>query len=229
MEPTYFWDALSDDAIEWLNAEHARPVGRSGLRDVPDFLVLPPAGRAGSASKPLTRFEPRQAGLVRPPEPTGCLRSPSDRDLIRTAASRRIVASRSWACRSSSFTPSRIDRPMPNRDAEPNPAPIGLWRVGPGGWVASWSFAGALAATAPTARRHRPDLGRALVPDQPTRLGPLVGGAWPMPGARADLDALLGARGPALLLALRPIRLQLPPAAGRAVEPPDARDLRPAG
>ena len=30
-------------------------------------------------------------------------------------------------------------------------------------------------------RRHRPDLGRALVPDQPARLGPLVGGADPGP------------------------------------------------
>ena len=47
MEPTYYWDALTDEALDWLNGPHrARPEGP--VRHLPDLAALPPRRPAGS-------------------------------------------------------------------------------------------------------------------------------------------------------------------------------------
>ncbi len=180
MEPTYFWDGLSDEAIDWLNA-HTPPGSVGPVRDVPDVAGSTSSRRAGSA-----RRLPRSTRAAEPGTSSRTARARSGRSSASCSSEGRpaFVVSKLGVplvliyplpglidpcrLRGRDTTVRAIARALgPSLVAGVRP---GLAR-GPAGHGAD-------------RRRHRPDLGRAVVPDQPARLGPVVGGAGqgPDPG-----------------------------------------------
>ncbi|MGE5756122.1 MAG: ArnT family glycosyltransferase [Planctomycetaceae bacterium] len=55
MEPTYYWDALSDDALEWLD-RHTSPDAKIGFATEPRSLIY--LRRTGRLRRGIFRFEP---------------------------------------------------------------------------------------------------------------------------------------------------------------------------
>ena len=67
MEPTYYWDGLTEEARAWLRS-HTGPGQTIQLRDLPDVLALPPRDRRTAPRDRPARSGP--TGLVRHAEPS---------------------------------------------------------------------------------------------------------------------------------------------------------------
>ncbi len=180
MEPTYFWDGLSDEAIDWLNMH--TPPGRSvRFATFPtSWLYLKQTGRFRFPLAPIDPGKP--AWLVIQNRP-GAFRLVFDTRAgvheVGQAQLRRRQARRAAGPHLS--LPGLID---PCRLAKgndpPNRRPAS--RAEPGGWECAPGPDHRVAGHGADRRRHRPDLGRTFVPNQPARLGPVVGGAAGRPG-----------------------------------------------
>ena len=94
MEPTYYWDALTDDALDWLNA-HTAP-GESILFPVITGTSATQAQtgklRPPSSTSP-RRARRRRPGVVRRPEPPRRL-PPQDRALVARARPEDVLVAK---------------------------------------------------------------------------------------------------------------------------------------
>ena len=91
MEPTYFWDALSDDALDWLN-RHTGPGQKVQFATLSHLVALPRADRPAPAGDPA---DPSRAGAPGTSSRTGpapC--GPIDRALIAQGEPTFVV--RKW-------------------------------------------------------------------------------------------------------------------------------------
>ena len=94
MEPTYYWDSLDREALDWLEREHPARC-QDPVRDGPDRMAL--SARSRHSSRHVYMYRPGELPLVRHPEPPGEHAAARSRTDPRKRPGRR--SSRSSACR----------------------------------------------------------------------------------------------------------------------------------
>ena len=203
MEPTYFWDGLSGEAIDWLNANTpAGPVGP--VRDVPDLMALPQAdGPAQGARWPGSTPADRPKWTVLQNRAGGVRINPKPRCAIchEDGPKPAFVVSKLGVPLVLIYPSPRTDQPMPTSRGTIRPR--GGRALGPAlvAGVRPWCWLIALLATVPTSG----DIG--LTWDEPSyRTSQLISSQWWEAMAkvrtRADLDALLSSPTPCSITGL---------------------------